>query len=151
VRDPERYGVVEFDTDRRVLSLEEKPKQPRSRYAVPGLYFYDHRASTIARNMHPSTRGELEITDLNKIYLQEGTLRVKVLGRGTAWLDTGTHQSLLQASSFIEAIEQRQGLKVGCPEEVAWRKGFIERETLVAQAKRFESNSYGEYLYDLLR
>ncbi len=151
VRDPERYGVVEFDENRCVLSLEEKPDRPRSRYAVPGLYFYDGKASRYAREQKPSVRGELEITDLNNRYLNDGTLRVQVLGRGTAWLDTGTHQSLIQAGSFIEAIEQRQGLKVGCPEEVAWRKGLINREQLERLAMRYAKNSYGEYLMDILQ
>jgi glucose-1-phosphate thymidylyltransferase len=149
VRDPERYGVVEFDGEGKVLSLEEKPAEPRSHYAIPGLYFYDGKAAAYAREQRPSARGELEITDLNKRYLAEGTLRVGVFGRGMAWLDTGTHESLLQASSFIETIEQRQGLKVGCPEEVAWRKGFIDDRQLLAAADRYASNGYGDYLRNL--
>ncbi|HOJ04288.1 MAG TPA: glucose-1-phosphate thymidylyltransferase RfbA [Bacteroidota bacterium] len=150
VRDPERYGVVEFDEERRVLSIEEKPAQPRSRYAVPGLYFYDGNAPRYAREQRPSARGELEITDLNNRYLAEGTLRVNVFGRGTAWLDTGTHESLLQASSFIEAIEQRQGLKIGCPEEIAWRKGWIEDSELHRLAVVYRYNPYGEYLKSII-
>jgi glucose-1-phosphate thymidylyltransferase len=151
VRDPERYGVVEFDAKHRVISIEEKPIRPKSHYAVPGLYFYDGNASRYACEQKPSPRGELEITDLNTRYLQEGKLTVKVFGRGLAWLDTGTHESLLQASSFIETIEQRQGLKVGCPEEVAWRRGFIDREQFEQQAQRYAKNAYGEYLIDLLK
>lgn len=150
VRDPERYGVVEFDEERRVLSIEEKPAQPRSRYAVPGLYFYDGNAPRYAREQRPSARGELEITDLNNRYLAEGTLRVNVFGRGTAWLDTGTHESLLQASSFIEAIEQRQGLKIGCPEEIAWRKGWIDTAALQETARQYRNNPYGEYLTSIV-
>ncbi len=150
VRDPERYGVVEFDEQRKALSLEEKPAKPRSRYAVPGLYFYDSRASEFAKNMKPSPRGELEITDLNKIYLELGTLSVKVFGRGMAWLDTGTHEALLQASSFIETIEQRQGLKIGCPEEIAWRKHWIDDGQLRKIAATYRNNPYGEYLISIL-
>jgi len=150
VRDPQRYGVVEFDEQRCVLSIEEKPAQPRSHYAVPGLYFYDGNAPRYAREQHPSARGELEITDLNNRYLAEGTLRVNVFGRGTAWLDTGTHESLLQASSFIEAIEQRQGLKIGCPEEIAWRKGWIDTATLLETARQYRNNPYGEYLTSIV-
>lgn len=150
VRDPERYGVVEFDEQRKALSLEEKPAKPRSRYAVPGLYFYDRRASAFAKSMKPSPRGELEITDLNRIYLDEGSLSVKVFGRGMAWLDTGTHEALLQASSFIETIEQRQGLKVGCPEEIAWRKKFIDDDKLMEAASAYKNNPYGNYLRDIL-
>jgi glucose-1-phosphate thymidylyltransferase len=149
VRDPERYGVVEFDEEHRAISIEEKPAKPKSHYAVPGLYFYDGNASRYAREQKPSPRGELEITDLNTRYLQEGKLSVKVLGRGTAWLDTGTHESLLQASSFIETIEQRQGLKVGCPEEIAWRLGFINTDALSALAKQYGNNPYGSYLLTL--
>jgi len=150
VRDPERYGVVEFDKKYKVITIEEKPKLPKSHYAVPGLYFFDGNASAYAKELKPSKRGELEITALNNRYLNEGALRVKILGRGTAWLDTGTHGSLLQASSFIETIEQRQGLKIGCPEEVAWRSKYINDEQLLTQARRYEKNSYGEYLVSLL-
>ncbi len=150
VRDPERYGVVEFDAEGRAISLEEKPTRPRSRFAIPGLYFYDGRASAFARSLAPSQRGELEITDLNRIYLERGELSVEVLSRGTAWLDTGTHESLLQASMFIETIEQRQGLKIGCPEEVAWRMGFIDDAQLQRLAEPMRKNPYGQYLLDLL-
>ncbi|MCZ7557118.1 MAG: glucose-1-phosphate thymidylyltransferase RfbA [Bacteroidia bacterium] len=150
VRDPERYGVVEFDERRKAISIEEKPAQPRSHYAVPGLYFYDGNASRYAKQQRPSPRGELEITDLNNRYLAEGTLRVSVFSRGMAWLDTGTHESLLQASSFIETIEQRQGLKVGCPEEIAWRKGWIDDSELRRLAAVYRNNPYGEYLLSLI-
>jgi len=150
VRDPERYGVVEFDAEFRAISIEEKPAKPISHYAVPGLYFYDGNASRYAREQKPSTRGELEITDLNNRYLAEGKLSVKVFGRGMAWLDTGTHESLLQASSFIETIEQRQGLKIGCPEEIAWRQGFITNSDLENLAAQYSKNPYGDYLSALL-
>lgn len=150
VRDPERYGVVEFDDNRKALSIEEKPAQPRSHYAVPGLYFYDGHAPRYAREQRPSKRGELEITDLNNRYLAEGTLRVSVFGRGMAWLDTGTHESLLQASSFIETIEQRQGLKVGCPEEIAFRRNWIDDSGLRQIAGSYRNNPYGEYLLSLI-
>lgn len=150
VRDPERYGVVKFDEELNVVSIEEKPEKPKSHYAVPGLYFYDGNVSRYARAQRKSARGELEITDLNNRYLTEGKLSVKVFGRGMAWLDTGTHESLLQASSFIETIEQRQGLKIGCPEEIAWRKGFIDDEALAFQATQYKNNPYGNYLLDLL-
>jgi glucose-1-phosphate thymidylyltransferase len=146
VRDPERYGVVEFAQDGRVIGLEEKPSAPKSSYAVPGLYFYDNRVVDIAKNLRPSARGELEITDVNRSYLQDGSLRVQFLGRGTAWLDTGTHQSLLQASNFIEAVEQRQGLKIGCLEEVAFRMGFIDRDALLRLAAPLKRSEYGNYL-----
>jgi glucose-1-phosphate thymidylyltransferase len=146
VRDPERYGVVEFDDSGRVLGLEEKPKQPRSHYAVPGLYFYDNSVVEIARDLKPSPRGELEITDVNLTYLRAGRLNVRVMGRGMAWLDTGTHESLLQASNFIEAIENRQGLMVGSIEEVAFRMGFIDAEGLMRAASPFRKNDYGQYL-----
>jgi glucose-1-phosphate thymidylyltransferase len=151
VRDPERYGVVEFAPDGRVIGLEEKPKKPRSSYAVPGLYFYDNDVVTIAKNLKPSPRGELEITDVNSTYLKAGKLRVEFLGRGTAWLDTGTHQSLLQAANFIEAVEQRQGLKIGCIEEVAWRMGFIDDDQLLGLAKELNKSEYGAYLTQVVR
>jgi len=150
VRDPERYGVVEFEADMRVVSLEEKPKQPRSNYAVTGLYFYDSRASQFARELKPSTRGELEITDLNRRYLADGSLHLERLGRGYAWLDTGTHESLQQASSFIETIENRQGLKVACPEEIAFFQGWIDEERVLALAEPLRNSGYGEYLIQLL-
>jgi glucose-1-phosphate thymidylyltransferase len=150
VRDPERYGVVEFDQSMRVLSLEEKPTQPRSNYAVTGLYFYDSRASEFARELQPSPRGELEITDLNRRYLEDGSLQLERLGRGYAWLDTGTHESLQQASSFIETIEARQGLKVACPEEIAFLCGWINREQVLELAEPLRNSGYGEYLVQLL-
>lgn len=150
VRDPERYGVVEFDDSYRVLSLEEKPKKPLSHYAVTGLYFYDGRASEFARNLKPSPRGELEITDLNRCYLEDGSLHLERLGRGYAWLDTGTHESLQQASSFIETIEARQGLKVACPEEIAFQQGWIGRERVRELAEPLRNSGYGEYLVELL-
>ena len=150
VRDPERYGVAEFDPEGRVIGLEEKPKKPRSSYAVTGLYFYDGRASTFARGLKPSARGELEITDLNRCYLAEGTLRLEKLGRGHAWLDTGTHESLLQAANFMETIEQRQGLRVCCPEEVAFLNGWIDAAQLEALARPLAKNGYGEYLLGLI-
>ncbi len=150
VRDPERYGVVEFDSAMRVLSLEEKPKRPRSNYAVTGLYFYDGRASQFARELRPSARGELEITDLNRRYLEDGSLCLERLGRGYAWLDTGTHESLQQASSFIETIEARQGLKVACPEEIAFLQGWIDRQRVLKLAEPLRNSGYGEYLVQLL-
>jgi len=146
VLDPERYGVVEFDRAGRVISIEEKPKKPRSKFAIPGLYCYDRRVVEIARNLKPSARGELEITDMNRVYLEAGQLRVRLLGRGMAWLDTGTPQSLLEASSFVASIENRQGLKIGCLEEVAYRMGYIDREQLAQAAAAFKGNSYGRYL-----
>lgn len=146
VQDPERYGVVEFDKQGNALSLEEKPKKPRSHYAVPGIYFYDHRVVEFARKLEPSTRGEIEITDLNKIYLELGELRVEVLGRGVAWLDAGMHHSLLQASNFVQALEERQGMMISCPEEIAYRMGFINKEKLKELARSFNGNRYGEYL-----
>ena len=151
VNDPERYGVVEFDAQRRAVSLEEKPVKPRSRYAVTGLYFYDRQVCDIAAAVKPSARGELEITDVNRAYLEMGALDVEVLGRGYAWLDTGTHESLLQASSFIETIESRQGLKVACPEEIAFRAGWIDREQLDRLARPLSKNGYGQYLLRLLQ
>jgi glucose-1-phosphate thymidylyltransferase len=150
VSDPERYGVVEFNTQGQAVSLEEKPKQPKSRYAVTGLYFYDNRVLEIAANLKPSPRGELEITDVNRSYLESGDLQVEVMGRGIAWLDTGTHDSLLEASMFIHTIEKRQGLKVACPEEVAYRMGFINASQLDALANRYIKNGYGQYLKQVL-
>jgi len=150
VNDPERYGVVEFDADNRAISLEEKPLKPRSRYAVTGLYFYDDRVCDIAASIRPSARGELEITDVNRRYLEMGALDVEVMGRGYAWLDTGTHQSLLQAASFIETIEERQGLKVACPEEIAYRSGWIDAGQLERLAQPLAKNGYGQYLLRLL-
>ena len=150
VKDPERYGVVEFDADYRVLSLEEKPRRPRSHYAVTGLYFYDGRASEFARGLKPSPRGELEITDLNRCYLEEGDLAVERLGRGYAWLDTGTHESLQQAANFIETIESRQGLKVACPEEIAFMQGWIDEAQVERLAQPLRKSGYGDYLLSLL-
>lgn len=146
VHDPERYGVVEFDKNNKVISIEEKPTEPKSNFAVPGLYFYDNNVVEIAKNMKPSPRGELEITDVNKIYLEKGKLEVGVLDRGTAWLDTGTFDSLQEAGQFIEVIEKRQGLKVGCIEEVAYRLGFINKEQLMILANKFMKSGYGKYL-----
>jgi glucose-1-phosphate thymidylyltransferase len=150
VMDPERYGVVEFDDQRRAVSLEEKPLKPKSRYAVTGVYFYDNRVVEIAKNLKPSPRGELEITDVNIWYLKQGELRTEVLGRGLAWLDTGTHDSLLEASNFIHTIEQRQGLKVACPEEIAYRLGYINAAELTALAEDIKKSTYGKYLLRLL-
>jgi len=150
VTDPERYGVVEFGADRRVLSIEEKPKAPKSRYAVTGLYFYDEQVVELARRVRPSARGELEITDLNRLYLEQGTLSVEIMGRGYAWLDTGTHDSLLEAGQFIATIEKRQGLKVACPEEVAWRQGWIDDAALERCAAALGKSSYAAYLRGLL-
>lgn len=150
VNDPERYGVAEFDEEGNVLSLEEKPKEPKSNYAVTGLYFYDNTVVQKAKKVKPSPRGELEITDLNKLYLEEKTLTVKLLGRGMAWLDTGTHQSMLQASNFIESIEERQGLKVACLEEIAFRKGYITKEQVAELAKPLLKNQYGQYLMKVI-
>jgi glucose-1-phosphate thymidylyltransferase len=151
VHDPERYGVVEFDAAGRAISLEEKPKQPKSRYAVTGLYFYDNQVLDIAATLKPSPRGELEITDVNRIYLERRELDVVVMGRGHAWLDTGTHESLIEASLFISTIEKRQGLKVSCPEEIAWRKGWIDDQALERLARPLAKNSYGQYLLGLLQ
>ncbi len=150
VADPERYGVVEFDAEGRALTIEEKPKAPRSSWAVTGLYFYDHRAPAFARAQKPSARGELEITDLNRAYLEEGSLRVVRLGRGYAWLDTGTHDSLLEAGEFVRAIEKRTGQKIAAPEEIAWRMGFIDAAQLRALAAPLRNSGYGRYLEDLL-
>ena len=151
VNDPERYGVVEFDAQWRAISLEEKPKAPKSRYAVTGLYFYDRHVVELAKQVKPSARGELEITDLNRLYLEQGTLSVKTMGRGYAWLDTGTHESMLEASQFISTIESRQGLKVACPEEISWRNGWIDDAQLEQQAQQLGKSGYGQYLQGLLR
>jgi glucose-1-phosphate thymidylyltransferase len=149
VRDPERYGVVEFDCNGMAISLEEKPSRPKSNYAVPGLYFYDDHVVEKAKRLKPSVRGELEITDLNRIYLNEGDLGVKVLGRGVAWLDAGTHESLLQASNFVQAVEERQGIMISSPEEIAFRKGFIDAQQLLRLAEMYQQTSYGAYLHEL--
>jgi len=150
VQDPERYGVVEFDESGRAISIEEKPKSPKSNFAVPGIYFYDNSVIGMARNLKPGVRGELEITDINKIYLEQGKLDVSILNRGTAWLDTGTHASLLQASNYVSIIEERQGLKVGCIEEVAFRAGFIDRHQLQKLAEPLMKSGYGQYLVSLI-
>jgi glucose-1-phosphate thymidylyltransferase len=150
VNDPERYGVVEFDGAGKAISLEEKPAKPRSSYAVTGLYFYDNRVVELARGLNPSARGELEITDLNRIYMEAGELDVQLLGRGVAWLDTGTHEAMLQAATFVETIQSRQGLKVSCPEEIAYRYGYIDAEQVLALAQPMRKNTYGQYLMALV-
>ena len=151
VSNPQRYGVVEFDAQFKAISIEEKPQRPRSNYAVPGLYFYDNEVVDIARNLAPSARGEYEITDVNRTYLEQGNLRVAILGRGVAWLDTGTHKSLMQAGQFIEVIEDRQGLKIGCIEEVAYEQGFIDAGQLERLANKYIASGYGQYLINILR
>lgn len=149
VADPERYGVVEFDKDNKVVSIEEKPEHPKSNYAIPGLYFYDNSVVEVAKNLQPSPRGEYEITDVNKHYLEQGKLKVSILDRGTAWLDTGTHASLMQAGQFVQVIEERQGLKIGCIEEIAYHKGFITKEQLETLAQPLLKSGYGQYLMNL--
>jgi len=149
VREPQHYGVIEFDEDGKALSLEEKPSKPRSHFAVPGLYFYDNQVVDFAARLEPSPRGEIEITDINRLYLDRGLLRVTQLGRGIAWLDAGTHETLLQAANFVQTVEERQGLMIGCPEEVAYRVGFINREQLIELALPLKQNSYGDYLLKL--
>jgi glucose-1-phosphate thymidylyltransferase len=151
VRDPQSYGVVGFDARGRAVNIEEKPRQPKSNYAVTGLYFYDNDVVNVARTIRPSARGELEITDLNRVYLERGELNVELLGRGYAWLDTGTHESLLAAAHFVQVVEQRQGLKIACPEEVAWRMGFIDDEQLTRLAAPLAKSGYGQYLLELLK
>jgi glucose-1-phosphate thymidylyltransferase len=150
VRDPQRYGVVEFDERGKAISIEEKPEHPRSHYAVPGLYFYDQRVVQFASDLKPSERNELEITDLNRVYLELGELHVNVMGRGVAWLDAGTHESLLQAANFVQAVEERQGMMISCPEEIAYRLGYINQEQLRLQAQRLSGNQYGQYLLSLV-
>jgi glucose-1-phosphate thymidylyltransferase len=150
VRDPERYGVVEFDDSGKVLSIEEKPKNPRSNFAVPGIYFFDEKVCTEVKNQKPSKRGELEITDLIQKYLDREELRVEVLGRGIAWLDAGTQESLLQAANFVQVVEERQGWMISCPEEIAYRMGYIDKAALRVQAERISANQYGQYLLRLL-
>ncbi len=151
VNDPERYGVAEFDETGKAISLEEKPAQPKSNYAVTGLYFYDNSVVSLAKNLKPSARGELEITDINQLYLEQGKLSVEMMGRGYAWLDTGTHQSLIEASNFIATIEERQGLKVACPEEIAYRKGFIDADQVRKLAAPLAKNNYGKYLVKMIK
>jgi glucose-1-phosphate thymidylyltransferase len=151
VADPERYGVVDFDKNRKALSIEEKPSQPKSNYAVPGLYFYDNSVVEIAKNLKPSARGEYEITDVNKTYLEKGKLKVQVISRGTAWLDTGTFHSLMQASQFVEVLQERQGMKISCIEEIAWKMGFINDQQLKSIAEPLVKSGYGQYLLNLLK
>ena len=151
VNDPERYGVVEFDADKNVISIEEKPESPKSHFAVPGLYYYDNEVVEIAKNLKPSKRGELEITDINKRYMEMGKLKVSVMDRGTAWLDTGTFPSLMQAGSFVQAIEERQGLKIGCIEEISFKMRFIDESQLVALAEPLKKSGYGTYLLNLIK
>ncbi len=150
VNNPERYGVVQFDSDKKAIGLEEKPSQPKSNYAVTGLYFYDSQVTELAKALKPSERGELEITDLNRLYLEQGSLHVELMGRGMAWLDTGTHESLLEAATFIEIIERRQGLKVSCPEEIAFKLGYIDAHQVRALATNLKQNEYGQYLLKML-
>ncbi|MCI5145592.1 MAG: glucose-1-phosphate thymidylyltransferase, partial [Candidatus Electrothrix sp. AR3] len=150
VKDPERYGVVEFDQERRVIDIEEKPSQPKSRYAVPGLYFYDNNVIEIAKSIKPSPRGELEITDINTAYLKQENLKVELLGRGFCWLDTGTHESLQQAASYVQAVQERQGLKIACVEEIAYRQGYINAEQVEQTAQSMLKNQYGQYLMSML-
>jgi len=149
VHDPERYGIVEFDENENVLSIEEKPKKPRSNYAVPGIYFYDNQVVKYAESLKPSARGEIEITDLNNIYLEKKQLKAKLFGRGVAWLDAGTHESLLQASSFIQTVQERQGLMISCPEEIAYRMGYITKEQLLKLGQEFSGNGYGKYIMEV--
>ena len=149
VRDPQRYGVIEFAADGKALSIEEKPSQPKSSYAVPGLYFYDHQVTEIAANLKPSARGEIEITDVNRAYMERGQLRVEPLGRGVAWLDAGTHESLLQSAGFVQAVQERQGMMISCPEEIAYRLGLIDRDALRSQGAALKNNEYGRYLLRL--
>jgi len=151
VNDPQRYGIMEFDENKNVLSIEEKPSQPKSNFAVPGIYFYDNQVVKYAESLKPSARGEIEITDLNKVYLEKGNLKARLFGRGVAWLDAGTHESLLQASMFIEAIQQRLGLMIACPEEIAYRMEYISREQLEILGQVFAGNSYGQYILDIAR
>jgi glucose-1-phosphate thymidylyltransferase len=150
VDDPERYGVVQFDSDKKAVGIEEKPSQPKSNYAVTGLYFYDSQVTEIAKSLKPSARGELEITDLNRVYLERGSLQVELMGRGVAWLDTGTHESLMEAANFIEIIQRRQGLKVSCPEEIAYKLGYIDAAQVEAIASGLKQNEYGKYLLNML-
>lgn len=151
VQDPERYGIVEFDANENVLSIEEKPQKPKSNWAVPGIYFYDNQVVEIAESLEPSPRGEIEITDLNRVYLERKQLRAKTFGRGVAWLDAGTHESLLQAASFIQTIQERQGLMISCPEEIAFRMGFIDHDQLLKLGQELSSNSYGNYILDIAK